>query len=950
LVTQDNEQANTLINTAIEQGYVPAFVKRAELAASQGDYQTAKTWYTKASDAGDLDAILALASLYLDTKNPLYHPETGVTLVTQAAEKHSSKAALLLAELYKTGQGVAANEALSKTWSESAVVLKKEDHRTPVIDASLWLSNQKMLTLEANGYGLQGIFSTWQNPHALAENNYNAAPQMQEVSRASLYKPRFVMTEPNSIPLIDYYDAYVRSSTQSSPMLSMPRYSLAKPAVTDQLIEKAILGDSFAQFALGQLYQQGIGVDKNIQEAIKYYTQSAAQQDLRAEYNLGLLYLEGETGKPDYQQAFGWLNDAAFKGSADAQYVLGQLAEYGYRDANGVDVFPVDHEQARAMYSLAAANHQGMAQFRLAELLTHDHNVSLTVVAKQKHDALMKSLYQGAVSAGVKEAELPLAFFQAMSDDKAQQTTAFQVATREADTKNPQAMLLLGLLYDRGIGVAQSRSDAIDYYEKVENNPVSAFILGTYSANGDGISRDVEKSRVFLQQALAASFSYAPLNLAVLDQREGHDFVAELVRAHELGNSTASLLLADYYLTTSTDANQMKQARDIYQALADRGSADGQMKLGYMYEQGLGGVKDIAQAAVWYEQAAVQDQAIAQYRLGRLNQLGWLAPQPDYEAAKKWYAEAIPEYLPAAVALGFLYDTEENNYQHAQVDYEIAANKGDAVAQYNLGLIFEQGKGVPVQMQKAASLYQKAADAYFVPAMVQLAGLYLNGSLGERDEKQAINWYQKAADKKNQDALYQLGLLSETGIGMARDDAKAVSFYQASANQGNAKAMLALARLYQYGLGVAQNNDEAVKLYKELAMSGNAYAAYQLAVLAHQGVFGEQAKQQQTKQWLQLATENGSQQASQVLQWLNAQMDTRVSFIEPIKWQVPQTATDGAAHWMYLGALSEWNQGNEGSSRTLLSQLLQAYPNYEPAKEAYHYLQAQSVWSVSAQS
>ena len=81
--------------------------------------------------------------------------------------------------------------------------------------------------------------------------------------------------------------------------------------------------------------------------------------------------------------------------------------------------------------------------------------------------------------------------------------------------------------------------------------------------------------------------------------------------------------------------------------------------------------------------------------------------------------------------------------------------------------------------------------------MVQLAGLYFNGSLGSRDEEQALSWYKKAAALGDRDALYQLGLLSETGVALSVDVPTAIQYYQQSADKGNAKGMLALARIYQ---------------------------------------------------------------------------------------------------------------------------------------------------------
>ena len=74
-----------------------------------------------------------------------------------------------------------------------------------------------------------------------------------------------------------------------------------------QLYNQAILGNSDAQFAIGQLYQYGIAVSKDIEQALIYLQLAAAQQDVRAEYNLGMLYLKGLTTPIDYQKGIDWI-------------------------------------------------------------------------------------------------------------------------------------------------------------------------------------------------------------------------------------------------------------------------------------------------------------------------------------------------------------------------------------------------------------------------------------------------------------------------------------------------------------------------------------------------------------------------------------------------------------------------------------------------------------------
>lgn len=64
----------------------------------------------------------------------------------------------------------------------------------------------------------------------------------------------------------------------------------------NQLIQLSNLGCSTSQFYLGQAYEQGICVKKNMVKAARYYTEAADGGHPEAKYNLGVFYLRGEGG------------------------------------------------------------------------------------------------------------------------------------------------------------------------------------------------------------------------------------------------------------------------------------------------------------------------------------------------------------------------------------------------------------------------------------------------------------------------------------------------------------------------------------------------------------------------------------------------------------------------------------------------------------------------------
>jgi enhanced entry protein EnhC len=990
-VPKNEARAYDLINKAVSQDYVPAMRKLATLAVAKNDLDAARSWYTKAAANNDTDSEMALAALYANSKGKLYNPKASFMWVLQAARNGSTQAQETLARMYQEGQSVTVDTQLAKQWGEKAKETAANQAKVNAgIQVSKWLSNGKISNFNIDGYLLGGIFNAWRNPHALKENNYNAAPQMEKISRGEIYNPKFIMVDPKEIAINDYFDIIAPSLNQDdSSSFFWQRYPLAPQiealqlneslavahpekfsmveqnlpytsdeaesfnyldqmtkgwlhqanmqAALSQLYGQAILGEAAAQFELGQLYHYGIVVAKNIPQALTYYELAAMQQDVRAEYNLGLLYLEGKTQPIDYLQGLKWLTDAAFKGNVYAQYALANIYEKGFKDPSGNTVIQPSPEQAVAMYYLASSNHFGPAQFRLAEYLVKHQNGGLSVAAKQNRTQLIKRLYAGAVQEGVADANLPLAFYNATDEDPTKQLHALEVAKSEANKGDAYAALLLGIMFERGIAVPASDVEALYWYQQAGVNPVNSFILGTYYAQGKGVAQDVQKGKRLLQEAADNGFSYANLNLAVLKHAYNEEFLSELDKARQLGNSTAGLLLADYYLAQASDPQNIQQARDIYQHFAEKGDREAQLKLAYLFDKGLGGEQNFAIATKWYTAAAEQGQAVAQYLLGRQYQMGHIGSEPNYELAKKWYAASEGNYSRAAVALGFIYETVDDDYKKAMEHYELAAHKNNKVGQYNLGLIYENGKGIPVDYQKAKAFYSKAAEMGFKQAMAQLGGLYFHGLAGNREEQRALHWFKKAADLGDSTGLYQLGLLSETGVATKIDFSDAVNYYEKAAIKGNEKAKLALARMYQFGLGVVKDDQKAIELYKQLAENNNAYAQYQLAILQFAGINGEQ-NPSQGKRLLEQAIANGSQQARNTLQWLDAQEQVRVSFIEPIAIDNMPTPAGQSANRMYLDALNEWNRGDEQLSRLILNQLMSQFPQYIPAKRAYEQL------------
>lgn len=85
------------------------------------------------------------------------------------------------------------------------------------------------------------------------------------------------------------------------------------------------------------------------------------------------------------------------------------------------------------------------------------------------------------------------------------------------------------------------------------------------------------------------------------------------------------------------------------------------------------------------------------------------------------------------------------------------ANNGDATAQYNLGLAYDNGKGVEKSKSQAVYWYKKAAEQGLAEAQYKLGSAYFIGMGVEQSKSQAVYWYRKVAEQGNADAQFLLG-------------------------------------------------------------------------------------------------------------------------------------------------------------------------------------------------
>ena len=178
------------------------------------------------------------------------------------------------------------------------------------------------------------------------------------------------------------------------------------------------------------------------------------------------------------------------------------------------------------------------------------------------------------------------------------------------------------------------------------------------------------------------------------------------------------------------------EAFRLFECAARQGHLGAIYELSLCYASGKGTALYPEKARLLLKEAAEKGYAPAQYDLGMLTYFGkpkgpnnLVEVKPDYIASVKWFKRAA-----------------EQNYP---------------LAQYYLGVCYEEGKGVEQDFFEAFRLFERAAEAGLLWAACALGRCYELGRGTNIDLERALKWYAAAAESGDAEAAEALERLKE---------------------------------------------------------------------------------------------------------------------------------------------------------------------------------------------
>jgi TPR repeat protein len=229
--------------------------------------------------------------------------------------------------------------------------------------------------------------------------------------------------------------------------------------------------------------------------------------------------------------------------------------------------------------------------------------------------------------------------------------------------------------------------------------------------------------------------------------------------------------------------------------------------------------------------------------------------------------------------------------------YKIAADAGHREAAFELGKMYQTGKGVTANSPRAITYFELAAMQGHELAQLELGFAFSLGELAQGDYAKSFAFFKRAADQGNAKAQFNIADFYFEGTGVAQNKVEAAKFYALAADQGDDNAQVQLGGMYFRGEGVKQDKAEAARLFKLAADQHNAIAQYALGVMHFKGD-GVNQDTDESVRLFRLARSNDNADAK--TGWTTLFGDRDVSVELPLESKVPDKTThrlrlDGSA-------------------------------------------------------
>jgi uncharacterized protein len=567
-----------------------------------------------------------------------------------------------------------------------------------------------------------------------------------------------------------------------------------------------------AQVLLGSLYHTGEGVEKDYEKAAFWYRKAADKGNAAAQYNLGSLYRAGNGVGQDYNQAVRWFRLSADQGYAAAQNELASIerAVAGANrpapvsvpeiettpvqtDAKLAETVPAESVEKTSESIPTLAKKVPQSETTVAEIpvkvaepesiesITPDETEEITEVEEPKRGFFSKLFAKKDA-----EPEQSGVVYATPEEVAAAESRRIRVGTTEIETPEeivspepeperkpeaepeisiPEAVVMEEVAEPESIEfITPDETEEITEVAEPKRGFFSKLFgkkdaapeqSGVVYATPEEVAEqtDDESSEVVTYAADSAPVGQTlePLTASEIadKQAETVEIAAQLpaeIPVEEIAAENVELSEPDFIDDNITEttieeiSEEEKPKKGFFSRLFSKDEAD-----------------EATDTAEVVEIDSVDEPIV----IAKLEE-----PEED-NAIQRESEEAFIDTIETTPDL-------ENTGSASEL--QPLAVRGDSKAQFQLGSLYHQGKGVKKDFSQAFLWYRRAAQQGDADAQYSLGNMYLMGEGIKQDDYQARQWYEKAADQGHEGAQHNLGSLQRIAtaepVGKADYDTK----------------------------------------------------------------------------------------------------------------------------------------------------------------------------------
>lgn len=586
-------------------------------------------------------------------------------------------------------------------------------------------------------------------------------------------------------------------------------------------------GSGVACWQMGSYYEQGVGVEPDLEQALSWYEKAADLKSGPAILRLARARLNGELGlRKDFRKALvcavrgvvtgdadcieffnsltpeqagnlrgyyapkmrkrtpgffsapsaenrackkvikdiesdfiyysKYLVTAAESGFAEAQWMLGLV--YGLGKGVERDLYQAFYwfEQSAALGYLPALEEVTLMlnmqnDFHNAALAEHYYDFAIEMGSTRKDLAAALIVPDPPE---VKAAEM---YQRALA---AEQKEDFQEALwcfrRAMECGHLEGQYMYGWYLETGKGDGKKNEElAVKLYTEAakQGHAGAMYRLSLCCENGWGTPRAPAAAREWLRKAAEAGCVEALQNQVweLVKAEKYEEAFPLLQKGIEIGDSYCMVVQGFVYHDGLGVERDLAEAIRWYERAAQAGSKLGQAEAGHAYEHGRGVEKDEAKALYWYEKAAENGdvdsmvRAAVFYKDGRGTEVNW-------EAAFRWYERAAQAgNAEGEFYAGFCYcmprGMEQRDLKKGVYWYEKAVAQGHTIAMFNLGWMYAMGNGVPQDIERGVRLFRELLDKGDFRGKFSIGRCLVEGIGMEADREAGFKLIREAAPK-----------------------------------------------------------------------------------------------------------------------------------------------------------------------------------------------------------